>query len=184
MRLLLLLTLFFFATTTTGCETLSSNPPLPTAASVDLPKFMGKWYVIANLPLPLEGDLVNATETYTWNAEKQRIDVLYRGHKKTPDGDVKEFPQKAFVHNKETNAEWRVQFFWPLKFPYLILDVDSDYSSTMVGVPNRKYLWIMSRKTTMDAASYERLVAKAKVQGFEVGRLKRVLQLWQNSNAE
>lgn len=157
---------------------MNSSEKLPTVSSVDISKYMGDWYVIANMPLPLEGDLVNSIESYTWNEKENRIDVNYRGYKKTPQGELKEYPQKAFIHNKQTNAEWRVQFFWPLKFPYLILELAPDYSYTIVGVPNRKYVWIMARKPSMDDATYAKMIEKLVSLGYDTSKVQKVLQSW------
>ncbi len=151
---------------------------LQTVAKVEIPKFMTKWYVIANMPLPLEGDLVNTTETYTWNENENRIDVDFRGYKKTPSGELKTYPQKAFIQNKETYAEWRIQFFWPFKFSYLIIDLADDYSYTIVGVPSRKYVWIMSQSPVMSDAVYNARLEKLKSVGYDVSKVRKVLQQW------
>ena len=93
--------------------------------------------MIANIPTWFEKGATNATETYTWNEEHDRIDVDFTFFQDKPDGKQKTYTQKGWVHNKETNSEWRVQPLWPLKLAYLILDVGDgeDYEWTTVGVP-------------------------------------------------
>ena len=44
-----------------GCK---SMPPIRTEPSVDLDRFMGDWYVIANIPTFVEKGAHNAVETY------------------------------------------------------------------------------------------------------------------------
>ena len=41
--------------------------PIDTVEHVDLERFMGDWYVIANIPTFIETDAYNAIETYRMN---------------------------------------------------------------------------------------------------------------------
>jgi apolipoprotein D and lipocalin family protein len=160
-----------------GCTSMSKNlPPQPTVARVEIPRFMGKWYVIACIPTFLEKGAFNATEAYAWNEEKDRIDVDFSYNKDGFEGPEKHVAQKAFIYNKETNAEWRDQPIWPLKFAYLIVDLASDYSDTIVGVPNREHVWIMAREPQLREARYEELVKKVKSLGYDVSQLQKVPQ--------
>ena len=109
-----------------SCST-SHRSPVKTVDYVDINRFMGKWYVIANIPTFIEKGAYNAIETYTWNDEEDRIDVDFKFNLDSFDGKEKSYPQKAFIYNKKTYAEWRIQPFWPLKFAYLITDLASDY---------------------------------------------------------
>lgn len=162
-----------------GCTSVSKNlPDQKLNQTVDLPKFMGRWYVIASIPTMFETGAVNAVETYTWNEAKKRIDVDFRFRKDSPDGKEKLIPQKAFVFDEKTNAEWRIQLFWPLKFAYLIIDLSEDYSDTTIGVPNRGNVWIMSRKPTLSTERYEAILAKLKNLGYDLDKLKKVPQIW------
>jgi apolipoprotein D and lipocalin family protein len=137
---------------------------------------MGPWYVIANIPTALEKDAYNAVETYSWNSEKERIDVDFHFNKGAFDGPLKSYPQKAFVFDKESGAEWRVQPFWPLSFAYLIVDLAPDYSDTIVGVPNRKYVWIMARTPQISESRYQQLAEKVKALGYDISQLQKVPQ--------
>lgn len=171
--------LFFLLLFLVGCASSTAHlPDQPTAEYVDLPRFMGKWYVIASIPTSFEKGAVNATETYTWNAKEERVDVDFRYRQDTPDGKEKDIPQKGFIHNRETNAEWRIQPFWPLKFSYLILDVAPDYSDTVIGVPDRKNVWIMSRTPRLNELRYRQLMRKIEGWGYDIRELKMVPQVW------
>lgn len=157
---------------------MSSQDPLPTVAYVDIPRFMGDWYVIANIPTFVEKGANNAIETYAWNAKEDRIDVSFRFNAKTPSGPLKKYPQKAWIYDKKTNAEWRVQPWWPLKFSYLVVDLAPDYSYTVIGVPSRNYLWIMARKPHLDEAVYSGLINKVKSMGYDTSKIQKVPQVW------
>ena len=54
-----------------------------------------------------------------------------------------------------------------------MIDLADDYSYAVVGTPNRNYLWILARESTMDEPTYNRLVERIEMQGFDVGRLVR-----------
>jgi apolipoprotein D and lipocalin family protein len=170
-NLFLISALSFF----TGCST-KSESPLKTAEHVEIPKFMGSWYVIANIPTFLEKGAHNAVETYTWNEKEERIDVNFTFNDGSFEGKKKSLPQKAFVHNKKTGAEWKIQFFWPLKFSYLILDVAPDYSHTIIGVPDRGHVWIMARTPKMEESVYASLVKKVRDMNFDVSKIEKVPQ--------
>jgi apolipoprotein D and lipocalin family protein len=152
----------------------SSLPELKTVEKVDIPQFMGTWFVISNIPTFIEKNAYNAIEKYTWNEKEDRIDVDFSFNKGSFTGEKKEYPQKAFIYNKKTNAEWRIQPFWPLKFAYLVVDVAPDYSWTIIGVPNREHVWIMARTPTLPQETYDMLVAKVKENLFDVSKLEKV----------
>ena len=94
----------------TGC---GGEKLIKTASSVDIKRYMGRWYVISARGLFVEDEAYNSTETYTWNEKENRIDVDFRMRKGSFDGKEKAYPQKAWIHNPETNAHLKVQFFGP-----------------------------------------------------------------------
>jgi apolipoprotein D and lipocalin family protein len=150
----------------------ASQPPLKKVDKVDINRFMGRWYVIANIPTFFEKGGINAVETYSWNEKEQRIDVLFQ---QEVEGKVKTYTQKAFVHD-QSGSEWRIQFFWPLKFPYLIIDLAEDYSYTVIGVPNRSYVWIMAREKSIPDEIFQRITEKLKKQHYEISKILKVPQ--------
>lgn len=168
---------FFFSLI--GCTSKADKQygPLKTVEKVDIQKFMGRWYVIANIPTFLEKGAHNAVETYTWNKEENRIDIDFKFNADSFDGKEKSIPQKGWIHDSSTNAYWKVQPFWPLKFSYLIIDLDEKYSYTVVSVPDRDYIWIMARTPQMDKALLDRIISKAKDQwGFDISKIQMVPQ--------
>ncbi len=157
---------------------MASSEPLSTVSYVDISKFMGDWYVIANIPTFVEKGANNAIESYSWNSLEDRIDVDFHYNADSPNGPLKKYPQKAWIYDKQTNAEWRVQPWWPLKFSYLVIDLAPDYSYTVIGVPSRNYVWIMARTPKMDAQVYERIISKLKSVGYDVSKIQKVPQIW------
>lgn len=71
----------------------------------------------------------------------------------------------------DSGARLRVSFFWPFSAPYWIIALDDDYQYAMVGLPNRRYLWILSRTPEMKPETFKKLKEIARKQGFEVDRL-------------
>lgn len=166
------MSLFIFV----SCTSKKGIPPLKTVDKVDVNRFMGRWYVIANIPTFIEKNAHNAIETYTFNQAKSRIDVDFRFYKNSFNGELKSYPQKAFIHNYKTNAEWRIQPIWPLKFAYLIIDLAPDYSYTVVAVPDRDYLWIMARGPQMKEEQLQKIKQRLEIQQFDISKIKRVPQ--------
>jgi apolipoprotein D and lipocalin family protein len=70
-----------------------------------------------------------------------------------------------------------VQFFWPFKGKYWIIDLADDYSYAVVGHPNKKYLWILSRTPKMEDAIYQNILTKIQAKGFAIAKIKLTKQL-------
>ena len=150
---------------------------LKTVEYVDIERFMGDWYVISNIPTFIEKRATNALESYRLN-NKREIETTFTFHEDSPKGDKKIYKPKGFIKNNKTNAEWRMQFLWPFKMPYLIIDLDKNYNYTVIGVPNRKYVWIMSRKPSLDSKTYNIIIDKLKQVGYDIKQIKKVTQEW------
>ncbi|MBN2830451.1 MAG: lipocalin family protein [Candidatus Cloacimonetes bacterium] len=148
-----------------------------TVEKVELEKFMGDWYVIGILPNAIEKHAVNGIESYRLN-EDGTIGITYTFKKGTPDGKEKILTPKAKVFNHETNAEWRVQMFKPFWYPYLVVDLADDYRYTVIGVPNRKYVWIMSRTPDLAENDYQNILAKLKHEGYNTEKIVKMPQIW------
>jgi apolipoprotein D and lipocalin family protein len=171
MKLLILLTLSFTAACSTGGY-------MKTAENVEVSKFMGNWYVLAGRFTFLETDVYNALEQYTWNEGEQRIDIKFTYNKGSFDGVKKSIPQKGWIYDKKTNAHWKVSPLWPLKFDYLIVEVDKDYLWTAIGVPSQKYLWIMARDWKNPEPIILEAIKKLNAKGYDTKNIVRVPQRW------
>ena len=159
-----------------GMEAMA-RPPIPTVPAVDLERFMGRWYVIANIPTNFEKGAHNAIETYSLNPDGT-IATTFTCRKDSFDGPVKTMSPKGFVRDKETNAAWGVQFVWPLKAEYLIAHLAPDYSTTIIARTKRDYVWIMARTPSIPDAELEELIAKVGALGYDASRVERVPQRW------
>ena len=122
------------ALTLAGCAGYDSAalPPLKTVAHVDLPRFMGDWYVIANIPTFLEEGAYNAVESYRLAADGT-IETTFTFRAGGFAGEQKRYTPRGFVVDRESNAVWEMQFLWPLKTDFRIVHVSPDYASTVIG---------------------------------------------------
>ncbi|HCW07820.1 MAG TPA: hypothetical protein DGG95_10710 [Cytophagales bacterium] len=134
---------------------------------VDLNKYLGKWYEIAHLPFKFEDGCSNITATYTLN-NNGSISVL---NERMKDGKTKQATGKAKVVDKNSGAKLKVTFFWPFYGDYWIIKLDENYSYSVVGTPNRKFLWILSRTKQIDSELNSELIEFAKSKGFNVDNL-------------
>jgi apolipoprotein D and lipocalin family protein len=155
----------------------SSAPTIPTAKSVDLPRFMGDWYVIANIPTWPERDAYNAIESYKLDPDGS-IATTFTFRKGAFDGPEKVMRPRGFVTDETSNAVWGMQFVWPIKAEYLISHVDAGYTETIIARSSRDYVWIMARKPVLPEEDYARLVQMVADLGYDVSKLQKVPQRW------
>lgn len=148
------------------------NAELQTVAHVDLTRYLGKWYDIASFPQRFQKGCSCTTAEYALK-DNGTITVTNTCNK---EGKKKVATAKAKVVDKKTNAKLSVQFFWPFKGKYWIIDLADDYSYAVVGHPNREYLWILSRTKEMDKATYDGILARIKEKGFDLSKLQKTVQ--------
>jgi apolipoprotein D and lipocalin family protein len=141
--------------------------PLEVVPYVELNKYLGKWYEIAHLPFRFEDDCTDITATYSLSKDGN-VSVL---NECLRDGKLKQAKGKAKVVDKNTGAKLKVTFFWPFSADYWIIDLGKDYDYAVVGTPNRKYLWILSRTPQMDDKLFSQLIKSVKSKGFDVNKL-------------
>ena len=149
--------------------------PLQVQAHVNLETFMGRWYVIANIPYRAEAGKVGSYVEYHPRPDG-RIDDLYFFRKKDFEQKLEQWSGVAWVIDRQSNARWLAQFIWPFKFDYLILATAPDYSWALVGHPSRDLAWIFARQATMDDALYQQLRSKLAAVGYDEKRVLRVPQ--------
>lgn len=148
-----------------------SNSILKTVDSVDISRYAGTWYEIASYPQFFERGCSNVKATYT--AKNNYIEVFNQSIK---NGKPNEIKGKAFVVKNSGNAKLKVQFFWPFKGDYWIIDLANDYSWAVVSNPKRSTLWILSRTPRMDKLLYDSLIDKLVKRGFDINRITKMKQ--------
>ena len=151
--------------------------PIRTVDYVDLERFMGDWYVIANIPTFIEEGAHNAVESYRLDADGT-IATTFTFRDGGFDGELKEYKPRGFVQNQESNAGWGMQFFWPFKAEYRVIYLAPDYSRTIIGRSKRDYVWIMARQPQMSRADLDAMLAFLSEQGYDTSLVEKVPQRW------
>ena len=155
----------------------SSGPEMKTVDYVDIDRFMGDWYVIANIPTFLEKGAHNAVESYAMNDDGS-IQTTFTFLKDGFDGEKKQYNPKGFITDTVTNATWGMRFVWPIKADYRIIYLDEDYSITVIGRNKRDYVWIMARNPSISAQKYDEILGMLEEVGYDVGEILQVPQKW------
>ena len=158
-----------------SASTLKSQT-LHTVTSVDVKKYSGKWYEIASYPQRFQKGCHCTTAEYTLSPDGYLI-VENRCNKGSVNGKQSYIKGKASVEKNSGNAKLKVQFFWPLRAKYWIIDLADDYSYAVVSHPNKKYLWILSRTPKMNDVIYQQILSRLKEKGFDLSKLQVTEQI-------
>jgi len=150
--------------------------PSPPLAEVDLPRFMGRWWVIANIPYFAERGKIASSDNYTLR-EDGRIDVVYAYRKSFDETEERTLEASATPVPGSGGAHWKQRFFWILSVEVQILDVDPGYRWALIGNPKRSLAWVFAREPVMSAAEYARIVERLRRFGYDPAQLSRVPQV-------
>ena len=151
----------------------AKGPEMQTVSYVDLEKFMGDWYVIANIPTFLEKGAHNAVESYALNADGT-IATTFTFNDGSFDGKEKTYHPKGFIRDNSTNALWGMRFVWPIKADYRIVYLNADYTQTIIARQKRDFVWIMARTPTISDGDYDDLVDYVQGLGYDISKLERI----------
>lgn len=151
-----------------------------TVQQVDLTRYAGTWYEIARFPMYFQRKCASDVTATYGQLSNGNVSVLNQCRKANGEMIASKGEAKAV---DSTNTKLKVSFLpqglrWiPFtKGDYWVLKLDNDYQTALVGGPNRKYLWILSRTPHLDEATYQEYVNTAKQQGFDVTKLERTVQ--------
>jgi apolipoprotein D and lipocalin family protein len=154
-----------------------SNPPMETVDHVDLERFMGDWYVIANIPTFIEKGAHNAIESYRLEDDGS-IATTFTFRDGSFDGEEKVYRPRGFVLDTNSNALWGMQFVWPFKGDYRVIHIDEDYTTTVIGREKRDYVWLMARTPNPSKEAYEEALEVIRSAGYDMADLQTVPQEW------
>jgi apolipoprotein D and lipocalin family protein len=156
---------------------------LPVVPNVDLQRYQGRWYEIARLPAYFERKCAgDVTAEYSMQS-----DGTVRVVNSCTDDSGRKKTSRATAKRRDANgpaSKLRVRFFWPFSGDYWILDLDPEYRTALVGTPDRRYLWILSRAPALSGETYEQLLTKAKALGFATERVSLTPQSKRNHQSE
>lgn len=164
----------------TACA--STPPTIPPVASVDLPRFMGDWYVIAQIPTYIERKAFDSVESYRLDADG-KIRTTFRYRNGSADAPLKTMEPVGRVVPGTNNAVWEMQFVWPIQAEYVIVDLAPDYSRTIVGRSKRDYVWLMARTPSLPAPELAAAIEKIRTLGYDTSKLRMVPQAAASTSA-
>ena len=156
--------------------------PPDTVSMVDISKYVGLWYEIARYPNFFEDTnrytCVGVTAFYEVQTSEE-ISVENTCYKDTLDGEVQVAKGVGRIVDP-SNAKLKVRFA-PAWVPfadgdYWILALTDDYGAVLVGEPEGRFLWVLSRTPQLDDEIYQSLIDVAESQGFDTRPLQRTPQ--------
>ena len=143
--------------------------PVQSVGKVDLGRYAGRWYEIASFPMFFQRRCIG--DTTAEYALRSDGDISVVNRCRTEDG-FDEVTGKAWAVDGTGNGQLKVSFFWPFRSDYWIIGLDDDYRWAVVGNPNRKYLWVLSRTPRLAGEALDRALQAAASQGFDLTPLK------------
>jgi len=118
--------------------------------------------VIAFTPTFVDEGAEDGVKTYRLR-EDGNIDIDYTF---SINEELESHRQTGIVQPDQSNAKWRLKYNWLLSFDYyLIVELDPEYHYTVIGVPSRSFVWIMSRKKKMDEVLLKEIFTRLKEKG-------------------
>lgn len=154
-----------------------AQDPVRTVEDLDIDAYMGQWHQIAAIPARFQRKCVGET-TALYERNDAGVKVTNTCIKE--DGSEQVASAQARL-NKKYNMESKLQvtfvklfgkWCWLFGGDYWVMDIDDDYSYSVVGTPKRNYLWILNRDPSMDLESLQALEVKIKAQHYDTCKIK------------
>lgn len=165
-----------FALAFTACKSQNTMIDKSVVKELDIDKYLGTWYEIARFDHRFERGLEGVTATYSLR-EDGKIKVVNSGYKGSLNGPFQEAIGKAKIPNPQTEpAKLKVSFFWIFYADYFVLELDKNYQYAVIGSKSDKYLWILSRSSSMENSTYTSILENLKKRGYDTGKLIKVKQ--------
>jgi apolipoprotein D and lipocalin family protein len=162
--------------TVASCVSMGHSRPLKPVPYVDLPRYMGGWFVVANIPYYAEKDCVDSIEGYAMRPDG-RIANKFACREKSFNAPMKrKLNTIATVYDTQSNAEWRVPFYRVINAKYFVIDLDPNYRWAVVGHPSRRYGWILSRSRVLPEDTYRGIMQRLAEQGYDTRKFAKVPQ--------
>lgn len=151
---------------------MNRTPDNNTTPTLDIRRFMGRWYEIARYEHRFEKGMTHVSATYTLSGNG-KIEVLNEGLK---EGKHKQIKGRAKQPNPQDPGKLKVSFFLWFYSDYYVLYIDPEYRYLLVGSSSDKYLWIMSREKSLAKETLDQLIDKLRVRGYDTDKLLFVAQ--------
>jgi len=163
-----------------GCTSFSGGPvgnsaiPEP-AKSVDLNRYLGRWYEIGRYEAKFQKDCEAVSADYSLN-ENGTIKVINTCRKNSVDGKLTTATGKAKIVEGSQNAKLKVSFFGPFYGDYWILDRHENYDWAIVGEPSGRYLWMLSRTANPSQETKSTILQRVAELGYNLDLIRTTKQ--------
>lgn len=145
------------------------------ASSLNIKRFSGRWFNLASLPMHFQKRCYCSQFFYTLedDGDLQLGHGCYKGSKP---GKWKYLSASAGSNFGPNKSQFKVPYYWPFRKQYWVLYVSNDYKYAIVGTPNYKYAWIMSRQPHATVGQFLKLKGILKARGYDVKKLQMMEQ--------
>ena len=138
--------------------------------SWNIERFMGDWYVLADIATPFDKDAYAPTEHYVLKSDGM-VETTYRYQRGNATGDFKSRTMTARP-NSELPSIWGMRLIWPFEADYRIAHIHPDYETTIVARNKRDFVWLMARTPTIDQSAFDTLLEKVQSLGYAISDLR------------
>jgi apolipoprotein D and lipocalin family protein len=160
----LVIGLALFTATAVQATPLAPEPRKP----IDPERYLGRWYEIARVPNALQDRCEGATSDWS-KARDGQYDVVQTCHIGSPSGPAKVWKGAAHMI---APSKIRIGFFGGFVHQdYWVIDRGDDYSWSIMGTPDPRYVWIMSRRAVLSPQQKAALVARTRALGYDTAAL-------------
>lgn len=154
-----------------------SSSELKLVPELDLNKYAGLWYEIARLPNRFQRKCAADVTARYQLLDDGTISVINAcvesdGTKKTAKGVARLANKEGPTSKLEVRFAPSFLSFLPFVWgDYWVIDLAPDYSYSVVGNPDRSYLWILSRTPKIEESAYAKIVGNLEMQGYDTSEL-------------
>ena len=143
-----------------------------TVASLDVERYMGRWYEIARYDHSFERHMEYCKAQYTLLPNGKILVENSGVDSRTGKYRVVDGKAKLGRHP----GQLRVSFFLFFYSDYNILALDDNYEWALIGSKSSKYLWILSRTPKLPEVVLNNILAIAQEKGYDTSKLVMVKQ--------
>jgi apolipoprotein D and lipocalin family protein len=156
---------------------IAAAAPAAAQSATAVPKLdpnaiLGTYYVIARYPIKREKEcLAKEMVLYALGDKKRSIEIVTTCQVKA---DNSNWWNSHGKFSKDGDGKISLAWFWPFTTKYWILDLAPDATWALVGKPDHKLLWILSRTSSLSPEILARIESTAAAQGFHTAKLIQI----------
>jgi len=147
-----------------GINTVNKKP-IARTFELDLKKYSGTWHDVGHYEQPFQKNCKTSKAKYEL---KGKDDIIIKNTCKKTDGTTKKITGEAFPTKRNTLS---VSFFPFIRSPYKVEWVSEDYKHAIVGHPEKKNLWYLSRTKKISSEQLAAMNRIAKKKGYDTNKL-------------